>query len=109
MELAGELLTMTEVARTLSAAWGVPVEAPTMTLDEALAAGMPAWGAGHVWSNAILQPARPELATQLGIPVTTFATWAQTHLTRAWEKQPQAEADRSGQRRPLPYSRRGSG
>ncbi|WP_432149052.1 NmrA family NAD(P)-binding protein [Streptomyces sp. bgisy029] len=83
LELAGELLTMTEVARVLSTAWGVPVEAPTMTLDEALAAGMPAWGAGHVWNNATLQPARPELALELGIPVTTFATWAQTHLTAA--------------------------
>ncbi|RLV66789.1 NmrA family protein [Streptomyces sp. CBMAI 2042] len=83
LELAGEVLTMTEVARTLSTAWGVPVEAPTMSLDEALAAGMPAWGAGHVWSNAILQPARPELALELGIPVTTFAAWAQNHLTAA--------------------------
>ncbi|MFE5997178.1 NmrA family NAD(P)-binding protein [Streptomyces sp. NPDC056454] len=83
LELAGELLTMEEVARTLSTAWGVPVEAPSMTLDEALAAGMPAWGAGHVWSNAVLQPARPELALALGVPVTTFATWAQTHLTAA--------------------------
>ncbi|SCK17127.1 Uncharacterized conserved protein YbjT, contains NAD(P)-binding and DUF2867 domains [Streptomyces sp. ScaeMP-e48] len=81
LELAGELLTMEEVARTLSTAWGVPVEAPTMSLDEALAAGMPAWGAGHVWSNAITQPARPELALELGIPVTTLATWAREHLT----------------------------
>ncbi|QKW43130.1 NmrA family NAD(P)-binding protein [Streptomyces microflavus] len=81
LELAGELLTMEEIARTLSTAWGVPVEAPTMSLDEALAAGMPAWGAGHVWSNAITQPARPELALELGIPVTTFATWAREHLT----------------------------
>ncbi|MFF7254894.1 NmrA family NAD(P)-binding protein [Streptomyces microflavus] len=81
LELAGELLTMEEIARTLSTAWGVPVEAPTMSLDEALAAGMPAWGAGHVWSNAITQPARPELALALGIPVTTFATWAREHLT----------------------------
>ncbi|MFJ7059053.1 NmrA family NAD(P)-binding protein [Streptomyces griseobrunneus] len=81
LELAGELLTMEEVARTLSTAWGVPVEAPTMSLDEALAAGMPAWGAGHVWSNAVTQPARPELARELGIRVTTLATWAREHLT----------------------------
>lgn len=81
LELAGELLTMEEIARTLSTAWGVPVEAPTMSLDEALAAGMPAWGAGHVWSNAITQPARPELALELGIPVTTLAAWAREHLT----------------------------
>jgi len=54
-----------------------------MSLDEALAAGMPAWGAGHVWSNAIPQPAHPELVLELGIPVTTFATWAQAHRTAA--------------------------
>lgn len=40
-------------------------------------------GAGHVWSNAITQPARPELALELGIPVTTLATWAREHLTAA--------------------------
>ncbi|MEW2070126.1 NmrA family NAD(P)-binding protein [Streptomyces sp. NPDC007346] len=83
LELAGDLLTMEEVAGTLSTAWGVPVEAPTMSLDEALAAGMPAWGAGHLWSNAVTQPARPELALALGIPVTTFASWADDHLTAA--------------------------
>ncbi|MFE2296141.1 NmrA family NAD(P)-binding protein [Streptomyces sp. NPDC059452] len=83
LELAGDLLTMEEVARTLSAAWNVRVEAPTMSLDEALAAGMPTWGAGHLWSNAVTQPARPELARALGIPVTTFAAWTHDHLTTA--------------------------
>ncbi len=48
--------------------------APSMSLSEALDAGMPAWGgAGHEWNNAVLQPARPESAQELGIPVTTFA------------------------------------
>ncbi|MGW4233451.1 NmrA/HSCARG family protein [Streptomyces sp. NPDC004980] len=83
LELAGELLTMNEIARTLSTAWGVPVSAPSMSLEEALAAGMPTWGAGHVWSNAVVQPARPEFALALGIPVTPFATWAREHLTAA--------------------------
>ncbi|MFH9268070.1 NmrA family NAD(P)-binding protein [Streptomyces sp. NPDC017546] len=81
LELAGDRLTMEQVAGVLSTAWGVPVAAPSMDLDEALAAGMPAWGAGHLWSNAITQPARPELATELGIPVTSFAAWADRHLT----------------------------
>ncbi|MGX1954409.1 NmrA family NAD(P)-binding protein [Streptomyces anulatus] len=81
LELAGDRLTMVQVAGVLSAAWGVPVEAPSMDLDEALAAGMPAWGAGHLWSNAITQPARPEFATELGIPVTSFADWAHRNLT----------------------------
>lgn len=83
LELAGDLLSMTEVARTLSEVWGVPVEAPSMTVEEALAAGMPAWGAGHLWNNAVVQPARPALATGLGIPVTSFEEWARRHLTAA--------------------------
>ncbi|OLO33205.1 NmrA family protein [Streptomyces sp. MNU77] len=83
LELAGDRLTMEQVAEVLSAAWGVPVTAPSMDLDEALAAGMPAWGAGHLWSNAITQPARPALARELGIPVTSFATWAHRHLSPA--------------------------
>lgn len=76
LELAGDPRTMEQIARTLSTAWGVPVTAPSMSLEEALAAGMPTWGAGHEWNNAVLQPARPEFARELDIPVTTFAEWA---------------------------------
>ncbi|MEE4492026.1 NmrA family NAD(P)-binding protein [Streptomyces sp. BE230] len=81
LELAGDLLTMEQIAQTLSAAWGVPVTAPSMTVEEALAAGMPMWGAGHEWNNVVLQPARPALARELGIPLTTFAAWADERLT----------------------------
>ncbi|WP_221350366.1 NmrA/HSCARG family protein [Streptomyces beigongshangae] len=81
LELAGDLRTMEQIAQTLSAAWGVPVTAPSMSLEEALGAGMPAWGAGHEWNNAVLQPARPEFARELGIPVTTFAEWADEQPT----------------------------
>ncbi|MGW1976848.1 NmrA family NAD(P)-binding protein [Streptomyces sp. NPDC001889] len=80
LELAGDLLTMARIARTLSAAWGVPVTVPSMSLDDALAAGMPRWGAGHDWNNEVLQPARPEFARALGISPTTFADWAHEHL-----------------------------
>ncbi|MEU2955193.1 NmrA family NAD(P)-binding protein [Streptomyces xanthochromogenes] len=82
LELASELRTMEQIAHTLSAAWGVPVTAPCMNLEEALAAGMPKWGAGHEWNNAVLQPARPEFARELGIPLTTFAEWADEQLAR---------------------------
>ncbi len=81
LELAGDLRTMEQIAQTLSAAWGVPVTAPSMSLEEALDAGMPTWGTGHEWNNAVLQPARPEFARELGIPVTTFAEWADEQLT----------------------------
>ncbi|MGW5170363.1 NmrA family NAD(P)-binding protein [Streptomyces nodosus] len=83
LELAGDLLTMTQIARTLSELWGVPVVAPSMSVEEALAAGMPTWGAGHEWNNAVTQPARAEFARALGIPLTTFADWAREHLTAA--------------------------
>ncbi|MFF7092439.1 NmrA/HSCARG family protein [Streptomyces rubradiris] len=81
LELAGDLRTMEQIAQTLSAAWGVPVTAPSMSLEEALDAGMPQWGAGHEWNNAVLQPARPEFARELGIPLTTFTEWADEQLT----------------------------
>ncbi|MFE7385286.1 NmrA/HSCARG family protein [Streptomyces zhihengii] len=81
LELAGDLCTMEQIAHTLSAAWGVPVTAPSMSVEEALDAGMPPWGAGHEWNNAVLQPARPELARELGIPVTAFSEWAEEQLT----------------------------
>jgi uncharacterized protein YbjT (DUF2867 family) len=81
LELAGDLRTMEQIAQTLSAAWGVPVSAPSMSLQKALDAGMPKWGAGHEWNNMILQPARPGFAEELGIPITTFAEWADEQLT----------------------------
>ncbi|WUT01051.1 NmrA/HSCARG family protein [Streptomyces sp. NBC_00708] len=81
LELAGDLRTMDQIAQTLSGAWRVPVTAPSMNVVEALAAGMPKWGAGHEWNNVVLQPARPEFARKLGIPVTTFAEWADEQLT----------------------------
>ncbi|OON74697.1 NmrA family NAD(P)-binding protein [Streptomyces tsukubensis] len=83
LELASDRLTMTHIARTLSEVWGVHVPAPTMSLEEALAAGMPTWGAGHEWTNAVEQPARPEFARALGIPLTDFATWARENLVPA--------------------------
>ncbi|MGE6738190.1 NmrA family NAD(P)-binding protein, partial [Streptomyces sp. NPDC059900] len=83
LELAGDLLTMEQVAQVLTEVWGVPVAAPTMSLEEALAAGMPGWGAGHDWNNAVVQPARPEYARALGITPTPFADWARRHLAAA--------------------------
>ncbi|MFE6159881.1 NmrA/HSCARG family protein [Streptomyces sp. NPDC056486] len=83
LELASDRLTMKQIAEVLSEAWGVPVAAPTMNLEEALAAGMPGWGAGHDWNNLVGQPARPEYARTLGIPLTPFADWARAHLTAA--------------------------
>ncbi|GAA1694646.1 NmrA family NAD(P)-binding protein [Streptomyces yatensis] len=83
LELAGECTTMTRVAEVLSDVVGTRVTAPSMTADEALAAGMPEWGVGHVWLNEAGQPARPAFARALGLPLTGFAEWAGRHLRPA--------------------------
>ncbi|MET0237888.1 MAG: NmrA/HSCARG family protein [Kibdelosporangium sp.] len=80
LELASEYLSMTEIAEVLSRALGTPLAAPDMTVQEALAAGMPPMGASHEWLNATGQPGRPQYAKDLGIPLTSFDTWAQQHM-----------------------------
>ncbi|MFI9643193.1 NmrA family NAD(P)-binding protein [Micromonospora sp. NPDC051925] len=80
LELASDHLSMTEIAEVLSRALGTRLSAPEMTESEALAAGMPAMGANHEWLNAVPQPGRPQYARELGIPLTSFDTWAREHL-----------------------------
>jgi uncharacterized protein YbjT (DUF2867 family) len=76
LELASDYLSMAEIAAVLSRALGTPLAAPDMTVQEAVAAGMPAMGAAHEWLNVVGQPGRPEYASDLGIPLTSFETWA---------------------------------
>ncbi|MGW6740151.1 NmrA family NAD(P)-binding protein [Streptomyces sp. NPDC055025] len=80
LELAGDYLSMTEIAEVLSQALGTRLSAPDMTVDEATAAGMPGMGASHEWMNVAGQPARPEYARDLGIPLTSFQAWARKHM-----------------------------
>lgn len=80
LELAGDILSMTEIAEVLSRVLGTHLPAPDMTTEEALAAGMPPMGVSHEWMNAAELPARPAYARDLGIPVTGFAEWAREHL-----------------------------
>lgn len=80
LELASDYLAMTDIAGILSRALGTGLTAPDMTEQEATAAGMPGMGASHERINVAGQPARPEYARALGIPLTTFEEWAQEHL-----------------------------
>ncbi|NUP25724.1 MAG: NmrA family NAD(P)-binding protein [Nocardia sp.] len=80
LELAGEHLSMTEIAEVLSRTLGRPLAAPEMTEEQARAAGMPPMGASHEYLNAAGQPGRPEYARALGIPLTGFAEWARERL-----------------------------
>lgn len=80
LELASDFLTMTEIAAILSLHLGVQLTAPDLTGEEATAAGMPDMGFGQSHINEHAQPARPEFARELGIPLTTFEEWAGDHL-----------------------------
>ena len=81
LELAGDFLTMTDIAAILSHALGRELTAPDMTQKEATAAGMPAMGLAHAPLNDHSQPARPEFARNLGLPTTNFQAWVRNHLT----------------------------
>lgn len=83
LELASERMPMTRVAEVLSHALGTELTAPTMTVDEARAAGMPDMGLAHAWLNTVGQPAYPTDAQALDIPLTPFTRWADEHLRTA--------------------------
>jgi uncharacterized protein YbjT (DUF2867 family) len=80
LELAGDFLTMTAIAEILSRQLGTELTAPDLTREEAIAAGMPDMGFGQAHINEHPQPARPEFARDLGLPLTTFEEWARQHL-----------------------------
>ncbi|WP_431899413.1 NmrA family NAD(P)-binding protein [Micromonospora chalcea] len=81
LELAGDHLPMTEIAKIIGESLGIDGTAPDMTEAEALAAGMPPWATtSHEFLNVAGQPARPGFARALGIPLTPFAEWADRHL-----------------------------
>ncbi|MEO3793388.1 NmrA family NAD(P)-binding protein [Nonomuraea sp. B10E15] len=80
LELASDYLPMSAIAEILSRTLGTYLPAPDMTEEEALAAGMPPMGASHEWMNVAGQPARPQYARDLGLPLTGFEEWARRHL-----------------------------
>ncbi|MFE1959336.1 hypothetical protein [Streptomyces sp. NPDC059479] len=59
---------------------GVELTAPSLSLAEAVAQGMPEWGVAHEWQNQVGSPARPEYARALGLPTTDFRTWAAQNM-----------------------------
>ncbi|WNI16019.1 NmrA family NAD(P)-binding protein [Actinacidiphila sp. ITFR-21] len=83
LELAGDYLSMAEIAEVLSRVLGTPLPAPEMSEEEAVAAGMPGPGETHEWMNVAGQPGRPEYARALGIPLTGFEEWARANMRGA--------------------------
>lgn len=77
IELASDLKTLPQTAEILSAAWGRPITAPTLSVEDCVAAGvMEGMVNGQIWHNEVGQPARPEIGKALGLPQTDLVTWA---------------------------------
>ena len=90
IELAGDLLTLSELAAVLSEVLGRTIGVHTLTPAEALAQGMhPMMVSNYEFMNEVGSPAQPEIARDLGLPTTSFRTWASEHFGTA------ARADRS--------------
>ncbi|MFD2797209.1 NmrA/HSCARG family protein [Promicromonospora vindobonensis] len=81
VELAGELLTMTQTAEILGEVTGRTIAAPVLTPQEAVDRGMlPAMINAVEQINENGAPARPEDVRALGLPTTDFRTWARRKL-----------------------------
>lgn len=81
LELAGDRRSMREIAAIVSEVTGEPIEAPSLTAEEALAQGLaPAFVVSQQRLNTVDIPARPEHAHARGLATTDFRTWAKAHL-----------------------------
>ena len=77
LELAGDLLPMTEAVAILDTVRESPIQMPD-TPEQALEWGVsPELATSQRRSDAFPAPARPEMAQALDVPMTTFAEWAQ--------------------------------
>ncbi|WP_144126544.1 NmrA family NAD(P)-binding protein [Catellatospora sichuanensis] len=79
IDLAGDALTHTEIADTLTRAAGRKVEAVFLSRQEQeQRMGAPtAWG--DTWSDRVGYPARPHHAARYGLTTTTLEQWAAQH------------------------------
>jgi uncharacterized protein YbjT (DUF2867 family) len=80
IELAGDVLTMPEVAAILSEVWDRKILSPYQSGPDMIAAGaMPQMVLGQEWANEVGMPARPEHARARGFSLMDLKTWADKH------------------------------
>ncbi|NGO72046.1 NmrA/HSCARG family protein [Streptomyces boncukensis] len=78
LELAGDILTFRDAARTLSRVLATDIQLPGSP-DQVRAEGLdPLVFQLQRYTSAHPAPARPEFAADLGLPTTTFEDWAET-------------------------------
>ncbi|RKH73409.1 NmrA family NAD(P)-binding protein [Corallococcus aberystwythensis] len=77
LQLAGDLLTLPQVAEVLSRVDGKEYVVQSATVEEAVAAGLhPGVAQGMTYMNVAPVLARPEIARSLGLSPMSFETWA---------------------------------
>jgi uncharacterized protein YbjT (DUF2867 family) len=80
IELAGDWLTLPEIAEILSRTGFGKVTARTMSRAELIERGQFAgWVETQEWMNVVGYPARPEAMLRRGLEPTGFAVWVQRH------------------------------
>lgn len=67
-------------AAVLSTVLGVEVEAQSLSLEQAVAKGMPEVYATHEMLNVFDANAHPERMRELELPTTGFAEWAERNM-----------------------------
>lgn len=83
IELAGEWLTLPEVAAILSEVWGEAIVAETRSPAEVLTRGQnPGWVQTQEWLNEVGYPARPDVMKGFGVEPTGLSDWASKHRDR---------------------------
>ncbi|RKG92338.1 NmrA family NAD(P)-binding protein [Corallococcus terminator] len=83
LELAGDVLTLPQVAEILSRLDGKEYEVQSSTVEEAVAAGLhPDVARGLTYMNVAPLLARPEIARAYGLSPTSFETWARQRRER---------------------------
>ncbi|WP_330255996.1 NmrA/HSCARG family protein [Nocardia sp. NBC_00565] len=81
LELASDELTWPEIAAILSEVLGAKIDAPSLSPEEAVAAGLTAGAVNSQQRlNEVDSPARPEYAHNLGLTTTGFRTWATENM-----------------------------
>lgn len=82
LELAGDRLTFREAAAVLSDVLGTTITVPE-SAEQARAQGLADhFAVSQQLMSAHPAPARPESAQELGLPTTSFATWARGVVTK---------------------------
>ncbi|WP_223643602.1 NmrA family NAD(P)-binding protein [Corallococcus sp. EGB] len=76
LQLAGDLLTLPQIAEVLSRVDGKEYVAQSATIEEAVAAGLhPGVAQGMTYMNVAPVLARPEIARSYGLSPMSFETW----------------------------------